>query len=224
MEKRNGKGQFVKGAFIKDLTGKRFGKLTVIGLDKIVNRKSYWKVKCDCGTEKSVRGDTLRVITSCGCVKKEQDKKNLHILYNHNMTNHPVFFVWSAMMNRCYNKHQKSYENYGKRGISVCEEWHDVKVFCRWAENNGYQEGLTIERIDVNKNYEPVNCKWIPANEQAWNTRKTVYADINGERIPLARRARELGIEPGTVWHRWKRGIKDYKRLFFKGNLAKDYY
>lgn len=221
---RNSKGQFIKGKNIIDLSGRRFGKLKVLRLDEErTNRKSYWICECECGTVKSIRGDALNVIQSCGCVKREQQKINLGIIYNHNMTYHPLFPIWDAMMNRCYNKSQRSYEDYGGRGITVCEEWHDVKMFCKWAEENGWKKGLTIERKDVNKNYEPSNCEWIPSNEQAWNTRKTVYVEINGDKIPLAKTARKLGLEPRLVWHRWKRGIRDYDRLFFKGNLQTEY-
>lgn len=221
---RNDKGQFVKGKNIIDLSGRRFGKLKVLRLDEErTKRKSYWICECECGTVKSIRGDTLNVIQSCGCVKREQQKINLGIAYNHNMTYHPLFPIWDAMMNRCYNEKSSGYENYGGRGITVCDEWHDVKIFCKWAEENGWKKGLTIERKNVDKNYEPSNCEWIPSNEQAWNTRKTVYVEINGEKIPLAKTARKLGLEPCLVWHRWKRGIRDYDRLFFKGNLQTEY-
>lgn len=221
---RNDKGQFVKGKNIVDLSGRRFGKLKVLRLDEErTKRKSYWICECECGTIKSIRGDTLNVIQSCGCVKKQQDKINLGIKYNHNMTYHPLFPIWDGMMNRCYNENNNAYENYGGRDITVCREWHNVKAFCKWAEENGWKKGLTIERKDVNKNYESSNCEWIPSNEQAWNTRKTVYVEINGEKIPLAKTARQLGIEPCLVWHRWKRGIRDYERLFFKGNLKTEY-
>lgn len=221
---RDEKGRFVKGENIVDLSEKRFGKLTVLQLDKDrTKRKSYWICRCDCGNIKSIRGDSLKIVTSCGCVKKEQDLKNLGVKRNHNMTHHPLFPIWDAVMNRCYNQNNRSYADYGGRGIKVCDDWHLVENFCKWGYENGFEKGLTIERIDVNGNYEPSNCKWIPSNEQAWNTRKTVYVDINGEMIPLARTARKLGLEPCLVWHRWKRGITDYGRLFFKGNLQTEY-
>ena len=224
MEGRNDRGQFVKGANRRNLIGERYGRLTVLERDLSKNsRKSYWLCRCDCGNTKSIRGDSLSKIQSCGRVKKEQDKINLDISYNHNMTHNPLFSVWNAMMNRCYNQNHKSYENYGGRGICVCEEWHDVKNFCEWTKLSGYKKSYTIERIDVDSDYEPSNCKWIPQNEQAWNTRKTVYIDVNGKSIPLAKTARRLGIEPCLVWHRWKRGITDFDKLFFSGNLQTEY-
>lgn len=222
MAERNEKGQFTKGNR-KDLSGKRFGKLKVICYDHSVGRKSYWKCECECGNTKVIRGDTLNVIQSCGCVKKEQDKINLGITNNHGMTYHLAFPIWDAMMNRCFNPNQKSYVNYGARGITVCEEWQDVKIFCKWMDDNGYKKGLSVERKDVNGNYCPENCCLIPKVEQVWNTRVTRYIVINGEKIPVAKTAREQGINPNTVWDRWKRGITEYDKLFFNGNLQTEY-
>ena len=87
-------------------------------------------------------------------------------------------------MNRCNNPKSRAYKDYGGRGIQVCDEWKYVENFIKWAENNGYIEGYTIERIDVNGNYCPDNCCWIPANQQTWNTRKTVYIQIENEKFP----------------------------------------
>lgn len=221
---RNEKGQFIKGKNIIDLTGRRYGRLTVLEIDKErTSRKTYWICQCGCGNKKSIRGDSLGRVQSCGCLKREQDIKNLGITYNHGMTYHPAFNIWDAMMNRCYNEKTRAYSDYGARGIIVCEEWHDVKTFCEWMDKNGFKKGLSIERVNVNGNYEPSNCELIPKNEQAWNTRKTTYIEINGEKIPLAKRARELGLEPCLVWHRWNYGEREYDRLFFKGNLQTEY-
>lgn len=221
---RNDKGQFIKGKNVIDLSGRRFGKLKILRLDKErTKRKSYWICECECGNVKSIRGDTLNVIQSCGCVKKQQDKINLGIKDNHNMTYHPAFAIWDSMMNRCFNPKSSSYKNYGERGITVCEEWKDVKIFCKWMDDNNYNKTLSIERKDVNGNYEPSNCCLIPKEEQVWNTRVTRYIEIDGRKIPVAKTAREIGINPNTVWDRWKRGIRDYDRLFFKGNLQTEY-
>lgn len=218
---RNSKWQFIKGKNIKDLTGKRFGKLTVLALDETrTKKKSYWYCRCDCGTIKSIRGDTLKVVTSCGCVKKQQDIFNLKIERNHKMTHHRLYPTWNGMINRCHNPKSIAYKDYGGRGISVCDEWHYVEKFIEWAENNGYVEGYSIERIDVNGNYCPENCCWIPISQQGLNTRKTVYIEHNGEQIPLAKEAKKCGISPCLAWHRWKSGVKNYDDLFYKGNLC----
>ena len=221
---RNEKGQFIKGENIIDLTGKRFGRLTVIGIDsKKKGRRKYWICQCDCGTIKSIRSDTLKVVKSCGCLKREQDILNLKIKTNHGMTHHIAFTIWDAMMNRCYNPKNIGYKNYGGRGIGVCEDWKNVKIFCEWMDENGYDKTLSIERKGVNGNYCPENCYLIPKKEQCFNTRKTRYIEIDGERIPVAKTAREVGLEPDLVYERWKRGIREYDKLFFKGNLQTEY-
>lgn len=222
--KRNEKGQFVKGNIKVDITGRRYGKLVAIELDCSKNaRKPYWICKCDCGNIKSIRKDCLGKVKSCGCLKKEQDLKNFSIDNNHGKTKHPAFSIWDAMMNRCHNPKTSAYKDYGERGISVCEEWRDVSNFCDWMDSNAFAKGLTIERVDVNGNYSPENCTLVPQCQQAWNTRKTVYAEIEGKVIPLAKTARELGLEPCLVWHRWKRGVREHDKLFFKGNLRHEY-
>ena len=217
---RNEKGQFVKGRMHSDLIGQRYGRLTVIERDlSRESRRAYWLCRCDCGNYKSIRGDGLGRVQSCGCLKKEQDIKNLGIKNNHNKTHHPAFSIWNAMMNRCNNPNQRAYSDYGGRGIIVCDEWKDVTTFCEWMDDNGFKKGLSIERIDVNGNYCPDNCELIPKSHQTWNTRKTTYIQIGGDKIPLAKTARKLGLNPCLVWHRWKSGEREYGRLFYKGNL-----
>lgn len=220
--KRNEKGQFVKGSGIVDLTGKRYGKLTVIEFVEARNKRSFWKVKCDCGNEKIVRGDTLKVIVSCGCVKKEQDAINFNLKSknNHGMTKHKAFSIWSAMMARCYNHNQKHYKDYGGRGIQVCEEWHDVKIFCKWADENGFEKGLSIERKDVNGNYCPENCCWIPRARQARNKRNTVRINYNGKEMPLIEVAEMLNLDQKKLLGRWDRGIRENELLLYDGNLS----
>ena len=199
--KRNEKGQFIKGANIKDQTGKRYGRLIVVEIDRQrTNRKTYWLCKCDCGNTKSVRSDSLGVVRSCGCLKKEQDLINFGVTYNHGLTNHRLFPVWNAMVNRCENSKSHAYKDYGGRGIKVCDEWHDVKKFIEWAENGEYQEGLTIERIDVNGNYEPSNCTWITRAEQSLNKRNSVKVTVDGVTKNLMTWVHELDIPLKEAW------------------------
>lgn len=216
---RDSNGRFTKGSGLKDLTGKRYGRLVVEKLDSIRNRRSYWLCKCDCGKEKVIRSDCLGTTLSCGCLKKEQDIKNLGIINNHKLTYHKAYHIWSAMMNRCFNPHNHAFLDYGGRGIEVCKEWQNLELFCKWMDEHNYEKGLSIERIDVNGNYEPNNCCLIPKNEQAWNRRDTLYVVVNGNRIPLAKEARRLGISPRTVNGRYHRGIRDYDRLFAREEI-----
>ena len=219
--KRNEKGQFTKGAGLKDLTGQRYGKLVVIGLDSARDRRSYWKVRCDCGNEKVVRGDTLKKITSCGCVKKEQDVINLGITNHHEMTYHPVYSIWHAMIQRCEHPNSKCYRDYGGRGTTVCPEWHDLRIFAEWADRTGFEKGknLSIERKDVNGNYCPENCCWIDRKLQPRNRRNTIKLKIDGEEKALSEWSEIYGVKHSLVLARYEKGHRDPKDLFYKGNL-----
>lgn len=219
---RNKNGQFVSGVR-KDLTGKRFGKLIVIGLDRLEKKRSYWLCKCDCGNEKVLRGDTLEVVRSCGCLKKEQDITNLHIKNNHEMTYHPVYSIWHAMVSRCNNPNDFAYKDYGGRGISVCSDWTDIRNFARWADETGFQKGngLSIERVDVNGNYCPENCVWIPRSEQAKNRRNTIKLTFDGITKPMSVWAKENGVSYKLVYRRFRDGYTKAEDLFYDGNLQK---
>ena len=156
-----------------DLTGKRFGKLTVVSFADMRGTRSYWNCICDCGNEKIASLDHLKNgdIVSCGCVQKStlppSHKK-------HGMSNTRLYTIWALMKYRCYNPSRKEYHNYGGRGIKVCDEWlHDSLSFFEWSYKNGYIEGagLTLDRIDVNGNYEPSNCRWVSRKTQCNNKR-----------------------------------------------------
>lgn len=203
MLKRNKKGNIVDSPRIADKTGNQYGKLTVVGIDlNKASRKTFWTCKCECGNITSVRSDSLGSTFSCGCAKKEQDFKNLQLKDKqlHGLTGHAAYPRWRAMMARCYNPNSDRYKNYGARGIKVCDEWHTVKNFIVWAENNGFREDLSIERIDLDGIYEPSNCKWIPMEEQRWNTSYNVWHEFNGERLTTMQWARKLGIPKHVVW------------------------
>ena len=143
-----------------DLTGQRFGKLVALeyaGTSK--RRESLWRCACDCGNESIVRGDVLRRGTteSCGCGKG----------LKHGHHKKPWYSSYKAMMERCYLKSSSNYERYGGKGVTVCEEWHDINKFAEWAETSGYAPGLTIDRIDPLGNYEPNNCQWLTRSENS---------------------------------------------------------
>lgn len=150
---------------LKDITGERFTRLTVIKLSHIKNRKSYWLCECDCGNEHIVRSDSLKCgnVKSCGCLNMEAKS------IKHGEWGTKLYFVWAGMKQRCTNPKQKHYDRYGGRGISVCEEWQTYEPFHKWAINAGYKEGLTIDRINNDGNYEPSNCRWVTIAEQQKN-------------------------------------------------------
>ena len=164
-----------------DLTGERYGRLTVI--ERAQNTKSgrvAWLCKCDCGKITAASSNDLRrgKTISCGCLKKEKSAKHcIEDFKTHGETNSRLFRVWANIKKRCNNPHYKGFKDYGGRGISICEEWNnDYCTFKEWAITNGYDETAprgkcTIDRIDNNGNYEPNNCRWVDMKVQNRNKR-----------------------------------------------------
>jgi hypothetical protein len=129
--------------------------------------------------------------------------------------NKPWYNSYKAMMDRCYRENASNYANYGGRGIEVCEEWHDIEKFEKWVEESNYEKGLTIDRIDVDGNYEPSNCRWATKKEQDNNRRNTVYVEYNGECHTISEWAEITGVNRSTLNNRYYRGIRGEK-LFEK--------
>ena len=157
-----------------DLTGQMFGRWTVLQYDRTKNGEAYWLCKCTCGTVRSVNGYHLRSgrSTSCGCYSAEIKRNNFpRTTHGLKKDNPRLYRIWQCMLNRCRRKKDKYYQRYGGRGILVCEEWHQFPPFFEWAMANGYKDNLTIDRIDVNGNYEPSNCQWLTAEE---NSKKAI--------------------------------------------------
>ena len=177
---------------IKDMTGQRFGRLTVIRLadEQVPGGSARWVCRCECGTEKTItRGQLIRGETnSCGCLRKEKLTKKYP-------RKGRLYQIWLDMKQRCYNPNIAYYNIYGGRGITVCHEWReDYCPFYEWAMANGYDNNKTIDRINPNGNYSPKNCRWATAAEQTNNRRTTRYVEIDGKLVPRSEAAKRLGI------------------------------
>jgi len=206
-----------------DLVGKKFNQLTVIELDtNRTKRKTYWLCRCDCGNIKSVRSDSLTggSIKSCGCLKKEQDKINLGTS-THKLCGTRCYNIWNRMKDRCYNVNAEKYKVYGARGIKICDEWRDdFAKFYEWAMNNGYSDELSIDRIDVNGNYEPNNCRWATSVEQARNKQNTIYYTIQGIKKPFREWCEIYNVDYKKAHSRLRKyGEKEVDKIFYQGNL-----
>lgn len=180
-----------------DLAGKQFGKLTVI--ERIENRGKHaqWLCKCECGNDYRVITGSLTSgnTKSCGCLT----------VATHGMARSRAYKIWRGMRERCFNKNFHHFKDYGGRGITVCEKWLTFDGF--WEDmKHGYMDDLTLDRKNVNGNYEPSNCRWATMEEQQNNKRCNVLIQIGDEVRNIAEWSRFSGIGFTTIWERLKSG------------------
>lgn len=199
-----------------DFVGQKFGRLTVLSEGRDGKNEQIFNCICDCGNYISsikhnvIKGNTL----SCGCLHKDKCRE---LLTTHNKSNTNLYRRYLKIKDRCYNNKCKAYKNYGGRGIKMCEEWsNNFLSFYDWAINNGYEQNLTIERIDVNGDYCPENCKWITLAEQCKNKRSNIVITFNNKTQILADWARELNLNPETIRNRMKKYGNDNLELILK--------
>jgi hypothetical protein len=198
---------------IKDLTNVKFSRLTALKIDHFgEGNKAYWLCKCDCGKEKVVCGSSLsaNAVKSCGCLQKEMIKKANK---KHGKSHSRLHYIWMAMKERCYNKNNKDYIRYGGRGIEICDEWrNDFQVFYDWATSNGYEETaefgkFTIDRIDVNGNYIPSNCKFSTIKEQCNNKTTNHFELYKNKKYTLSQLEDIIGVPQRKIWYYLHKGL-----------------
>lgn len=191
---------------VVDETGNRYGRLKVIKRGGTIRSIASWECLCDCGKTTVVTGDALRRgnTRSCGCLHDEARLVAGKANRTHGMFGTRTYKSWSHMIGRCTNKNDARYHDYGGRGISVCERWEMFENFM--ADMGEAPRCLTLDRINVNGNYEPGNCRWATDKEQARNTRANRIVQAFGKEISLAEWAELTGLNRQTIESRIKRG------------------
>lgn len=212
-----------------DITGKKFGRLTVIKWLPLEKRDpkhlhDSYLCKCDCGNYIQTRANQLETGNkkSCGCYHEEYSHSRKVTHQTHNASYTRLYKVWMVIKDRCTNPNNKSHARYYDRGIRLCDEWFDFEVFREWALKNGFDENApqgkcTIERVDNNKGYSPDNCIWADAKVQRRNQEKCKYYEYNGERHILTDWAKILGVSYGVLsyaLHRKGMTIEEFKTTY----------
>lgn len=193
--------------------GKRFGRLLVVKEIGLINKSRHWIVKCDCGTEKDVYQQSLLSgsTTSCGCYRKE-------VVTTHGMSKTRIYSVWNNMLTRCHNILTPNYDNYGGRGIGVCDRWKKFENF--YSDMGDIPDGMSLDRIDNNGNYEPSNCKWSTPSEQQRNKSNNHLLTVNGITKTLIEWAIERNLKYTTIIMRLNYGYTE-EQAVFSGEYSK---
>lgn len=198
-----------------DLTGKRFGHLMAYFFAGKINKTNhhYWGCICDCGEHRVISGANLRSgnSLSCGCLQKKRTSA-ANKKHGMSMVNRSEYRSWNAMRGRCNNPNNQDYPDYGGRGVVVCNRWDDFSAFLN--DLGECPSGYSLDRIDVNGNYEPKNCRWVDSKTQARNKRSTRWIDVNGQVKCLAEWAEISGTSYKTIQKRIMRGWTNAEAIF----------
>ena len=207
------KNQLLSKQNIVDIVGQRFNFLVVESFSHTGIGGAFWNCKCDCGEHKVLRGSDIKSgeTKSCGCYRKEV----AHNKATHGRSKDPVYIVWRNMCSRCYDPNSPGYKDYGGRGIAVCDEWRGEGGFIVFLREMGEcEEGYTLDRINVNGNYEASNCKWSTYEEQNRNKRNNRSITFNGKNRLMVEWAELLGMSVDTLKNRLgKLGWSEEKAL-----------
>jgi hypothetical protein len=195
-------GDSMRGVLLEVKSGDRFGFLTILceaERKRKPNGNPYriFSVKCDCGTVKDIRLSSLKEGTtvSCGCFHKENAKNILaKSALTHGQSRTRLYWVWMSMKRRCNDPKNKSYARYGARGITVCKEWNEsFEAFSEYVSPK--PEGLTLDRINTFKGYEPGNVRWATYKEQARNSRRNINVIVDNKKMTLIEATEKLGVD-----------------------------
>jgi hypothetical protein len=189
-----------------EMIGYRKGTLTVIAFDSLRKGRSYWNVQCDCGEIKTLRIDGMHDYSTCDKCKAEKQRQRM---LTHGETKTSLYKTWQGIKERCYNPKSPSYSTYGERNIKMFDEWiSNYKSFSDYVKTlpNYNEKGYSIDRIDVNKGYEPGNIRWADSTTQANNRRDNVFVEFNGEVLTAKQWSVRLGMNYRTIMNRIKMG------------------
>lgn len=197
---------------MSDLINQRFGRLVVIKNIGKINGRNQWECLCDCGNKKTAITSSLTTgrVKSCGCLMREESSKRMKEMRRKKGKRHKrLSTIWLNMKNRCYNPKSTSYKNYGEKKIEICKEWRDsFENFYDWAIKNGYNDTLTLDRINTNGNYEPMNCRWVTQKTQQNNRTNNRVIEMNGESHTVAEWCEKLNVTKKKIDYHISKGKK----------------
>lgn len=181
-------------------TGEKFNSLTCIGKDEEKDQR-YYLFRCDCGRVKSIIADNVKNgrTKSCGCRK---NKRNIR----HGGSGSRLYTIWKSMRERCNNPNTNRHSRYFDRGIRVCDDWDRFEIFRDWALKNGYEDNLSIDRINGDGPYSPENCRWVTNKEQQNNRSNTIHVEYGGEIRTISEWSNITGVQAGTIRSRLRSG------------------
>jgi len=208
------------GSFI-DITGNKYGRLTVVCMvSKKSKNMTRWLCECECGIFiKSNKGNLINGHTkSCGCYSREIITGNKY-RQTHGQSRTRLYHIWQSMKQRCYDEHVKEFIRYGGRGIGICDTWKSEFIpFYEWAITNGYDDQLTIDRINNNSNYSPHNCRWVSTKDQNRNKTSSRMLEFDGKNECVGYWSELLNIPKTTILNRLNRGCSSSEALNQKYN------
>lgn len=191
---------FILSDRMVDMTGWKYHSLTCIRPAYLTHdRKLYWLFRCDCGNYRILQARAFRTNEYYHACKECTKKYRINKCKTHGDSYTRLYKTWSAMIERCNDIKNK---NYGGRGIKVCDEWHEYENFKIWALNNGYSDDLTIDRVDVDGNYEPSNCRWADMEIQSNNKRTNHYITYNGQTKTISQWSKIFNINKNSIYYR----------------------